>query len=338
MASPVLPSRPASGGGTPVGLPLGSEAGEAGDGFPGDGGSPAAVLAKRNLMDVLRSREAGGAPQGRAAQHQQHILHQQAGHPHLGRQQPGLATRHSSGGRPAAAQHLQPWQRQRQAAFPPAAASGTKATHVSLAQLLAAPAAGGEPKPDMWGRPAGGGMGRQPSTGAKRGRDALGVSRTPSGALGGKWPQMCGPLGWECGKSFGLACPGPVAPRLRQPGRAGELSVAVRSPCAFCAACRAAAPPPQTTRPPSRPSARCCGTSAGRRTAARTCTARSPRFWPPQVPAAAWAGPPPGEAGTAARQLLRRRPGPHLQTWRASWAAARPQALGPAPRARCNGQ
>lgn len=180
MASPVLPSRPGSGGGTQAGLALGGEAEEGSDGdySEGDNGLPAAVLAKRNLMDVLRSKEAGVAPQQLSMQHRRHM---QQHPPHLG-QQPRQQQGVQGSSRPVMAHRPQPWQQQRSA--PPAAAAGTKATHVSLAQLLAAPLAGGQPQACRQGRPAGGGMGRQPSTGAKRGREALGVSRAPSGAPG----------------------------------------------------------------------------------------------------------------------------------------------------------
>ncbi|KAL4449502.1 hypothetical protein ABPG77_007146 [Micractinium sp. CCAP 211/92] len=70
MASPVLPSRAASGGGTPAGLAHGGEGVEAGDEV-----APAAVLAKRNLMDVLRSKEAGTGHQQQGQQHLGHVLH-----------------------------------------------------------------------------------------------------------------------------------------------------------------------------------------------------------------------------------------------------------------------
>ncbi|KAL4443873.1 hypothetical protein ABPG75_011610 [Micractinium tetrahymenae] len=189
MASPVLPSRAASSGGTPAALALGSEAGEGSEEGAGEQWPPAAVLAKRNLMNVLRSREAGTVRLQQAVQQHQQVHQQQSHalqhhvqhplHPGQQQQQQQQQVMQRSGSRPISAHHLQPWQRQRQAA-PPAAPVGTKATHVSVAQLLAVQAAEGQPQPHRWGRAAGGGTGRQPSTGAKRGREALGVSRAPS--------------------------------------------------------------------------------------------------------------------------------------------------------------
>lgn len=132
MASPVLLSRPGSAAATPATEAAGSE--EA-------AGCAANVLAKRNLMDVLRSKETGAV-----------------------RQQP-----------------LQAWQRQAGGAPPAKHAAGgrggkaqAKASHVSLVQLLAAPA-GGQAGPG--GQPA---LAGQHSAGVKRGREALGASRPPS--------------------------------------------------------------------------------------------------------------------------------------------------------------
>lgn len=191
MASPVLPTRPCSACDTPA---------EGG----GDEDAAAAChensVAKRNLMDVLRSKES--APPARQAQQPRQpppFVHPQQSLQHAARPQP-------AGGAHQQQLHLQPWQRQRQGSRPgsggasaaapqgrPSSAGPAKASHVSLAQLLAGPsakqasAAAADSAQDVLrprqAAPAGPQRPRRHNSGSKRGREALGASRPPSG----KW-------------------------------------------------------------------------------------------------------------------------------------------------------
>ena len=176
MASPVLPTRPASAADTPTGCACAEQ----------HAPSP---LAKRDLMAVLRSKEAGVVRQ---------LQQQQPPQALPGQQQQGASS--TAQGRQPVQQpvpaHLPAKEARRLSGF----ATAPGSSRVSLAELLAAPAAGasqlsvapaGEPLPqEQRGqaplRPkqaAGAGRPRQPSTGSKRGREALGVSRAPSGEL-----------------------------------------------------------------------------------------------------------------------------------------------------------
>lgn len=205
MASPVLPSRP----GSAVYSEDDSEGWSDEDSHEGVGRESS--LAKRNLMEVLRSREPAGAAAAAAPRLQQHAyVHPQASLQHAARQQqaPQQASGHP-GSRPGSA-GVQPV---------------AKATRVSLAQLMAAPAsaapAAAQPapaktRPASGSRPASAGSrptsasarpasaaGRQAlatrqNSGAKRGREALAASRRLSGKPPGVgWGPAQG--GLQCG-------------------------------------------------------------------------------------------------------------------------------------------
>lgn len=187
MASPVLPTRHGSCCGTP-----GSEADGCYEEEDWEQEEEQAArensMAKRNLMDVLQSREAeagqqqrGGGSGGGGRQQVQYV-HPQRSLQHAARHQRQQQQQHEQ-------HHLQPWQRQgnsRPGSAGPQQAAHTTHTRVSLAQLMAAPAAGGRPSSAAVGGSRGG-HGAQPHTlrqnsGAKRGREEVpGASRAPSG-------------------------------------------------------------------------------------------------------------------------------------------------------------
>ena len=180
MASPVLPTRPASE--YAEGHSEGGWSDEDGGCGWDEGAGREASLAKRNLMDVLRSREAAGAAGAAAQRQQQHAyVHPQASLQHAARQQRAAQP---AGSRPGSA----------------GAQPAAKATRVSLAQLLAGPGAATQPPPaqpppapgarpaSAGSRPASGSArptsaaGRQAlaarqNSGAKRGREVLAASR-----------------------------------------------------------------------------------------------------------------------------------------------------------------
>ena len=171
MASPVLPSRHGSRASTPAAAGQSGAMAERTD-----------SLARRNLMDAPRYNQAGSTAQ-------QQWRHVQYVHPQQSLQHAARLQRSSS--------------------------EGAKATHVSLAQLLGAPtgggavaavAAAGSGRPVQQAKQAQHtppGM-RRNNSGSKRGREALGASRNPSG-------KRCSPPGLLPCTSACCAHPSPSA-------------------------------------------------------------------------------------------------------------------------------